>query len=158
MRLVGAPSFSGRRRPHGRGLDRAGLYARVFALKAQDRVIRLEMRLRMKELLPPALQPRVNEFAPGQLVAMRFASDAELPDLARQVLDGNVQDKKTIKAMIKDWQADYLPSSCTMCGGALALSTTAQHTVNRCSSIAHLAATWPCARAHYCPRNVHSPL
>jgi hypothetical protein len=83
-------------------------YARVFALKAQDRVIRLEMRLRMKELLPPALQPRVSEFTPGQLVAMRFASDAELPDLAAKVLAGNVQDKKAIKGMIKNWQADYL--------------------------------------------------
>jgi hypothetical protein len=84
------------------------LYARVFALKAQDRVIRLEMRLRMKELLPPALQPRISEFTPGQLVAMRFAGDAELPDLAAQVLAGNVQDKKAIKAMIKNWQGDYL--------------------------------------------------
>ena len=84
------------------------LYARVFALRAQDRVIRLEMRLRMKDLLPPALQPSINEFTPGQLVAMRFASDAELPDLAAKVLAGNVQDKKTIKGMIKEWQGDYL--------------------------------------------------
>ena len=84
------------------------LYARMFALRAQDRVIRLEMRLRMKDLLPPALQPRINEFTPGQLVAMRFASDAELPELAAHVLDGPVQDKKTIKGMIKEWQGDYL--------------------------------------------------
>ena len=109
MNLVGAPSF---RTVAGvltaAALIVLALYARVFALKAQDRVIRLEMRLRLKELLPPAQQPRVNEFTPGQLVAMRFASDSELPDLARQVLDGNVQDKKTIKAMIKDWQGDYL--------------------------------------------------
>ena len=84
------------------------LYARVFALRAQDRVIRLEMRLRMKELLPADLQPRIKEFTPGQLVAMRFAGDAELPGLARQVLDGNVQDKKAIKGMIKDWQGDFL--------------------------------------------------
>ena len=83
-------------------------YARVFALRAQDRVIRLEMRLRMRELLPADLQPRIKEFTPGQLVAMRFAGDAELPGLARQVLDGNVQDKKTIKGMIKDWQGDFL--------------------------------------------------
>jgi hypothetical protein len=84
------------------------LYARVFALRAQDRVIRLEMRLRMKELLPADMQPCIRDFTPGQLVAMRFASDAELPALARQVLDANVQDKKTIKAMIKDWQGDFL--------------------------------------------------
>jgi len=83
-------------------------YARVFALKAQDRVIRLEMRLRMKELLPADLQRRVVEFTPRQLVAMRFASDAELPDLAAKVLAGNVQDSKAIKNMIKDWQGDFL--------------------------------------------------
>jgi Family of unknown function (DUF6526) len=83
-------------------------YARVFALKAQDRVIRLEMRLRMKELLPPALQPRINEFTPGQLVAMRFACDAELPELAAKVLSDNVQDKRTIKRMVKEWQGDFL--------------------------------------------------
>ena len=83
-------------------------YARVFALKAQDRVIRLEMRLRMRELLPADLQRRIIEFAPRQLVAMRFASDAELPDLAAKVLAGNVQDTKAIKSMIKDWQGDFL--------------------------------------------------
>ena len=83
-------------------------YARVFALKAQDRVIRLEMRLRMRELLPADLQPRISEFTPRQLVAMRFAGDAELPDLAAKVLAGNVQDSKTIKSMIKDWQGDFL--------------------------------------------------
>jgi hypothetical protein len=109
MDLFGAPSL----RTVAGVLTAAALivlafYARVFALKAQDRVIRLEMRLRMKELLPPALQPRVSEFTAGQLVAMRFASDAELPDLAAKVLAGNVQDKKAIKGMIKNWQADYL--------------------------------------------------
>jgi hypothetical protein len=83
-------------------------YARVFALKAQDRVIRLEMRLRMRELLPADLQRRIIEFTPRQLVAMRFASDAELPDLAAKVLAGNVQDTKAIKSMIKDWQGDFL--------------------------------------------------
>ena len=109
MRLIGAPSFATMSGVlTAAALIVLTLYARVFALKAQDRVIRLEMRLRMKELLPPALQPRISEFTPGQLVAMRFASDAELPDLARQVLDGNVQDKKAIKGMIKDWQADFL--------------------------------------------------
>lgn len=83
-------------------------YARVFALRAQDRVIRLEMRLRMRELLPADLQPRIVEFTPRQLVAMRFASDAELPELAAKVLAGNVQDTKAIKSMIKDWQGDFL--------------------------------------------------
>jgi hypothetical protein len=81
---------------------------RVFALKAQDRVIRLEMRLRMKDVLPASMHPRIKDFTPAQLVALRFASDAELPALAEKVLADNMQDRKAIKLMIKDWQGDYL--------------------------------------------------
>ena len=81
--------------------------ARVFALKVQDRVIRLEMRLRMRELLQADLQPRIAEFTPAQLVALRFAGDRELPALARRVLDEKVQERKAIKQMITDWQADH---------------------------------------------------
>jgi hypothetical protein len=83
-------------------------FARIFALTVQDRVIRLEMRLRLRELLPADLQPRIAEFTRGQLVAMRFASDAELPALARRVLDDGLTDKKAIKQLIRDWQADHL--------------------------------------------------
>lgn len=82
--------------------------ARLFALKVQDRVIRLEMRLRLRELLPPDLVPRIHELTPGQLVALRFAGDRELPVLARRVLDERLADKKAIKQMIADWQADHL--------------------------------------------------
>jgi hypothetical protein len=82
--------------------------ARIFALRVQDRVIRLEMRLRLKEVLPPGLHPRIVDFTPGQLVAMRFASDAELPDLATAVLRDHIHDRKVIKQMIKDWQGDHL--------------------------------------------------
>ena len=82
--------------------------ARMFALKVQDRVIRLEMRLRLRELLPSALHPRIAEFTPGQLVALRFASDAELAALAEAVLRDRLTDKKTIKSMIKVWNADHL--------------------------------------------------
>jgi uncharacterized protein DUF6526 len=82
--------------------------ARVFALRVQDRVIRLEMRLRMREVLPADLHPRIGEFTAGQLVALRFASDRELPALARRVLDERLRDKKAIKQMIADWQADHL--------------------------------------------------
>jgi len=81
--------------------------ARVMALTVQDRVIRLEETLRMRALLPADLQPRVGEFTVKQLVALRFASDGELPDLARQVLDGKIQDQKAIKKMIRQWRADY---------------------------------------------------
>jgi Family of unknown function (DUF6526) len=84
------------------------LYARMFALTVQDRVIRLEMQLRLRKLLPPDLHPCIVDFTVGQLVALRFASDAELPGLARKVLDEKVHDRKTIKKMIQNWQTDLL--------------------------------------------------
>jgi hypothetical protein len=83
-------------------------YARMFALKVQDRVIRLEERLRLEKLLPADLQPRIGEFTPGQLVAMRFASDAELAALARKVLTDNVRSARAIKQMVQTWRGDYL--------------------------------------------------
>ena len=85
-----------------------GLFARVFALKAQDRVIRLEERLRMRELLPPDLQGRIHEFTPEQLIGLRFASDAELPALAATVLRDNVEKRDAVKKMVKNWRADDL--------------------------------------------------
>ena len=81
--------------------------ARTFALAAQDRVIRLEERLRMQTLLPDDLKPRINEFTTGQLIALRFASDAELADLARKVLEEKIADQKSIKEAIKVWRPDY---------------------------------------------------
>jgi hypothetical protein len=83
-------------------------YARLFSLSVQDRVIRLEMRLRLERLLPPDLRPRIPEFTVPQLVCLRFAGDDELPALARQVLDEKLNDRKTIKRRIKNWQADFL--------------------------------------------------
>ncbi len=81
--------------------------ARVFALTVQDRVIRLEMQLRL-ERLSPDLRPRFGEFTVSQLVSLRFASDEELPALARQVLDEKLTDRKTIKGRIQDWRPDFL--------------------------------------------------
>jgi len=83
-------------------------FARVFALTVQDRVIRLEMRQRLAEVLPVDLRPRIPEFNVAQLVSLRFASDAELPALARKVLDEKLDNRKAIKQLIKDWQGDYL--------------------------------------------------
>ncbi len=84
------------------------LFGRIFALTVQNRVIRLEMRLRMQQLLPADLQGRILEFQPGQLIALRFASDAELPQLARKVLDDKLTDQKAIKMMVRNWQGDFL--------------------------------------------------
>lgn len=82
--------------------------SRMFALKVQDRVIRLEERLRYQRLLPADLQARIAEFEVEQLVSLRFASDAELPALARKVLDEKMKERKAIKQLIKNWKADEL--------------------------------------------------
>jgi len=86
----------------------AALFGRMFALKVQDRVIRLEVRLRLQELLPPDLRARIDEFTLDQLIGLRFASDAELPDLCRKVLNEHIAARKPIKMLVKNWQGDYL--------------------------------------------------
>ncbi|HLK63677.1 MAG TPA: DUF6526 family protein [Bryobacteraceae bacterium] len=84
------------------------LTARTFALTVQNRVIRLEMELRLAKLLPAAMQPRIGEFTIDQLIALRFASDAELPALAQQVLDEKLTSRADIKGRVKNWRADLL--------------------------------------------------
>ncbi len=84
------------------------LFARVFAIRVQDRLIRLEERLRMRALLPADLQARIPDFTVEQLIALRFASDAELPALAAAVLRDKVQKRDAIKKMVKDWRPDLL--------------------------------------------------
>ena len=80
----------------------------IQALTVQDRVIRLEMRLRLRGVLPPDLQPNIDALTHRQLVALRFASDAEMPELVRDVLAGKLSTAKEIKMRIKSWQADLL--------------------------------------------------
>jgi Family of unknown function (DUF6526) len=84
------------------------LAARIMVLTVQDRLIRLEMRLRLRDVLPGELRARIPELTRNQLVAMRFASDAELPALARKVLDEKLEDRKAIKKLVQNWQPDYL--------------------------------------------------
>ena len=84
------------------------LSARVMALTVQDRVIRLEMRQRLAGCLPADLQARIGDLTRGQLVALRFASDAELPGLVRDVLAGTLKSGNEIKQRVKNWQADWL--------------------------------------------------
>ena len=79
-----------------------------MALCVQDRVIRLEERQRLSMLLPDDLKPRIGEFTPKQLVGLRFACDAELPALARKVLNDKVTDVKVIKQMVQTWRPDHL--------------------------------------------------
>jgi hypothetical protein len=82
-------------------------YTRLFPLKAQDRVIRLEERLRLQRLLPAELQPRIEELRPRQLIALRFASDGEVEGLVRQVLAGTLTEPKAIKQAIRSWRPDH---------------------------------------------------
>ena len=90
------------------GLVGTATAARLMALTVQDRVIRLEMRLRLNQLLPPDLHTRVGELTAAQLVGLRFAADAELPELVHRVLGGSLKTTKEIKKAVKDWQGDYL--------------------------------------------------
>lgn len=82
------------------------LYARTFPLAAQDRLIRLEERMRLAELLPEDLKGRIGELKEGHLIGLRFASDEEVPDLVRQVLDGKLKGREDIKKAIKTWRPD----------------------------------------------------
>jgi hypothetical protein len=82
--------------------------SRTQAVTVQDRVIRLEMRLRLQQILPPELRTRIQDLTHRQLVALRFASDAELPELVREILDGKLTTAKEIKLRVKNWQGDWL--------------------------------------------------
>ena len=82
--------------------------ARAMALRAQDRIIRLEERVRLSQLLPPDLRSRVGELHASQLIAIRFASDEEVPDLVRRTLDGELKTRADIKRAIQNWRADHL--------------------------------------------------
>jgi hypothetical protein len=84
------------------------LLSRVQALTAQDRIIRLEMRQRLGRVLPAELQAKASALTHRQLIALRFASDEELPGLCRDVLEGRLQTGKEIKLRVKNWQADWL--------------------------------------------------
>lgn len=84
------------------------LYMRVFPLAVQDRLIRLEMRLRLERILPADLAARIPELGVRQLIALRFASEAELAGLVREILERKLTASKDIKQKIRDWQADHL--------------------------------------------------
>ena len=82
--------------------------SRAYTVRLQNRIIRLEMRHRLRDVLPSDLHNRIGELTPQQLIALRFASDAELPSLVREVLAGNLATQKAIKERVKNWQEDHL--------------------------------------------------
>jgi hypothetical protein len=82
------------------------LKCRTNALKAQDRVIRLEERLRLMTLCAEPMRSRIGELKEGQLIALRFASDEEVAALAGKALSGKMSSAE-IKKAIKTWRPDY---------------------------------------------------
>ena len=83
-------------------------YTRQFPLAVQDRLIRLEERLRLARLMPPDMQAQCDQMSADQLIALRFASDAELPELAKKVMADNLHDRKAIKGMVREWRPDHM--------------------------------------------------
>jgi len=84
----------------------AVLKLRVYPLKAQDRIIRLEERLRLGQLLAGPLGSRIGDLTEGQLVGLRFASDGDVPALVEKAL-GSGMSQKEIKQAVASWRADY---------------------------------------------------
>ncbi len=82
------------------------LKARMYAMKVQDRVIRLEERLRLSALMSENLRARIQELSEDQLIGLRFASDAEVVELATQAIEQHLT-RKQIKDRIRNWRADY---------------------------------------------------
>ncbi len=79
---------------------------RIYPLKVQDRVIRLEERLRLQSLTPLEWHAQIYRLSEDQLIGLRFAGDDEVVELAKQTLEHN-WNRKQIKERIRNWRADY---------------------------------------------------
>jgi len=79
---------------------------RSWATHLQDRVIRVEERIRLAAILPEPLRARIAELSDSQIVGLRFASDAELPALFQRAVDEKLS-RADIKKAITDWRPDY---------------------------------------------------
>jgi len=80
--------------------------ARYYGLRNQDRIIRLEERVRLSSCLPDDLRARIGELSTGDLIGLRFCSDAEVVDAVRAVLAGEYKGRAEIKKRVKDWRPD----------------------------------------------------
>jgi hypothetical protein len=81
-------------------------FVRTNSLKVQDRIIRLEEKLRYQQVLSPAVAQQTNGLSVGQIVALRFAGDDELEELVSAVAAGKLAKPKDIKQAVKNWRAD----------------------------------------------------
>ena len=90
------------------GLAAGLLASRTSTLLVQDRVIALEMRLRLAAMLPVELRPRIPELRLRQLIGLRYASDTELPALVERCLQGELETADAVKRAIRDWRPDFL--------------------------------------------------
>jgi hypothetical protein len=84
------------------------LMARAMVLTTQTRLIRLEERLRLERLMPADEYATIAALKPAQLVGLRFASDEEVPGLARRCAAGDLKSSGDVKKQIRNWRADYL--------------------------------------------------
>ncbi|HVB32168.1 MAG TPA: DUF6526 family protein [Gemmatimonadaceae bacterium] len=108
-RLVGAPSIANTWWLLVAMALAAGLLAsRASTLIVQNRLVGLEMRLRLTAILPPELRPRIGDLTLRQIVGLRFASDPELPDLVRRCLAGELTTADDVKRRVKDWRPDFV--------------------------------------------------
>ena len=81
-------------------------FTRLYSVKVQDRVIRLEEKLRYQQLLSPVLAQQCSGLSVGQTIALRFAGDDELAELVSAVVAGKLEERKDIKQAVKNWRAD----------------------------------------------------
>lgn len=89
-------------------IEALAIAARAMALTVQNRVVRLEQRLRLEQVLPAELLPDARRLGTRQLIGLRFASDDELPELVRRVARGELATTDAIKRAVTDWQPDHL--------------------------------------------------
>lgn len=90
------------------GLVALTFAARVMALTVQDRLIRLEQRMRMQSILPAPIMARFGELSRRQIVGLRFAGNDELAGLVERCLSGELKNDEDVKKQIKNWQPDWI--------------------------------------------------
>lgn len=91
----------------GLGVAVLGFVARTYSTKLQDRIIRTEMKIRLRDVVDADLAALAEGLTLSQLVGLRFASDAEMAGLVTKVLDENIASGGEIKKLVTDWQGDY---------------------------------------------------